>query len=86
MMGDAYKTGKGLQIWLGEADEVANHTGADSIRFGLASKKDLDELAVFLHFQSRLTKPPFLHIADGATESGFKRSWRFRDSVTLSSR
>ena len=68
IMGDIYRTGKELQIWLGEAEEVADHTGGDSIHLELASEKALDGLAVFLQSQGLLTNPPLLHSASVVTE------------------
>ena len=69
IMGDIYRTGEELQIWLGEAEEVASHTGSDSIYLELASEKALDNLAVFLQSQGLLTTPPVLHSASVVTES-----------------
>ena len=69
MTGNIYRTGKELQIWLGEAEELASHTGSDSIHLELASEKALDNLAVFLQSQGLLTNPPVLHSPSVVTES-----------------
>ncbi len=69
MMGDIYRAGKELQVWLGEAEEVVNHTGGDSIHLELASENALNDLGVFLQSQGLLTNPPSLHSASVVTES-----------------
>ena len=66
-MGDIYRTGKELQIWLGEAEEVANQTGSDRIHLELAPESALDDRAVFLRSQGLLTNPPFLRSASVVT-------------------